>query len=78
MKNLMLQESLLKAAAENLNGEEFKDLILKLNDYFLNGVVPELNGISKMLFDINKPYFDYLSAKYEERTNEKIGFERIN
>lgn len=78
MKNLMLQDSLLKAAAENLNGEEFKDLILKLNDYFLNGVVPELSGISKMLFDINKPYFDYLSAKYEERNNEKFGFERIN
>lgn len=73
----MLQDSLIQAAAENLNGEEFKDFILKLNDYFLNGVMPEFNGIAKMLFDVNKPYFDYMSKKYDEKVSEKLGFDKI-
>lgn len=70
MKNLMLQDSLLQAAAENLNVDEFKDFILKVNGYFLNGVMPNFNGIAKTIFDMNKSYFDYVSKKYDEKHNE--------
>lgn len=78
MKNLMLQDSVLQAAAENLNGDEFKDFILKLNDYFLNGVMPEFTGFSKILFGMYSPYLDYMSEKYDKRVNEALGLDTIS
>ena len=46
----MIQNALLEQLDQNFNGEEFKDFILKLNDYFLNGVIPEFDGIKKVMF----------------------------
>ena len=65
----MLQNALIEQLDQNLSGDDFKDFILKLNDYFLNGVVPEFDGVKKMLFEISKPYYDFLSQKYEEKVN---------
>lgn len=82
MKNLILQQSLLEQLDKNFDGDEFKDFILKLNDYFLNGVEPEFDGIKKMLFEISKPYYAYLDQKYDnyivEKNKKALGVETVD
>ena len=65
----MIQNALLEQLDQNFNGEEFKDFILKLNDYFLNGVIPEFDGIKKVMFEISKPFYDNLSQRYDDKVN---------
>ena len=67
MKNLLLQPTLIEQLDQNLNSDDFKDFILKLNDYFLNGVIPEFDGIKKVMFEISKPFYDNLSQRYDEK-----------
>ena len=69
MKNLMLQNALIEQLNQNLNGEDFKDFILKLNEYFLNGVEPEFDGVKKLLFEMSRPYYEYLNQRYDDKVN---------
>lgn len=75
MKNLMITNSMLESLNENLDGEDFKDFINQLNDYFLNGVIPNFEGIKKVIFNTNKSYYDYLSFRYEKGIQEKLGLQ---
>ena len=81
-KNLLLQPSLIEQLNQYLDGDDFKDFIIKLNDYVMNGVIPEFDGVKKILFDSNKPYYDYLNSKWysylERREINSLGLETID
>ena len=77
-KNLILQNSLIQTAAENLDGDEFKDFILKINDYFLDGVIPDFQGKSKLLFDMTKDFLDYMSKRFDKKISERLDFNKLS
>ena len=57
-------------AMSELNNAQYGALMRAINDYALNGVVPELKGMLKMAFILIKPQLD---ANLERRENGKGG-----
>lgn len=71
----MLQNALIEQLNQNLNGDDFKDFILKLNNYFLNGVEPDFDGVKKLMFEMSRPYYDYIGQKYDEKVSNSFNDE---
>lgn len=59
-------------AIESLPAETYKAVMVALNKYAMDGVVPELTGIEQTIFMLAKPQIDANNRKYE---NGKKGAE---